>query len=75
MEAAKGNLHVNVGFYGGAIPGNIDDLDELLGSGVFENKAFLTHSASTNLERHRSEFMWKAPPHLEEAWSEAACSS
>ncbi|MEZ4791190.1 MAG: allantoinase AllB [Flavobacteriales bacterium] len=44
LEAAKGKLHVNVGFYGGVIPGNIDDLDELLRSGVFGIKAFLTHS-------------------------------
>jgi len=44
LEAAKGKLHVNVGFYGGVVPGNIDDLDELLQSGVFGIKAFLTHS-------------------------------
>lgn len=44
LEAAKGKLHVNVGFYGGVIPRNIDDLDELLKSGVFGIKAFLTHS-------------------------------
>ncbi|MCB9178250.1 MAG: amidohydrolase family protein [Flavobacteriales bacterium] len=44
LEAAKGKLHVNVGFYGGVVPGNIDDLDELLRSGVFGIKAFLTHS-------------------------------
>jgi allantoinase len=44
LDAAKGKLHVNVGFYGGVIPTNIDDLDELLKSGVFGIKAFLTHS-------------------------------
>ncbi len=44
LEAAKGKLHVNVGFYGGVIPGNIDDLDGLLNAGVFGIKAFLTHS-------------------------------
>jgi allantoinase len=44
LEAAKGKLHVNVGFYGGVIPGNIDDLDALLSAGVFGIKAFLTHS-------------------------------
>mgnify|MGYP002369517156 CR=1 FL=1 len=27
LDAAKGKLHVNVGFYGGVIPDNIDDLD------------------------------------------------
>jgi len=44
LEAAKGKLHVNCGFYGGVIPGNINDLDELLNAGVFGIKAFLTHS-------------------------------
>lgn len=44
LEAAKGKLHVNVGFYGGVIPSNIDDLDGLLRAGVFGIKAFLTHS-------------------------------
>lgn len=44
LDAAKGKLHVNVGFYGGVIPGNIDDLDGLLNAGVFGIKAFLTHS-------------------------------
>lgn len=44
LEAAKGKLHVNVGFYGGVIPNNIDDLDGLLNAGVFGIKAFLTHS-------------------------------
>ncbi len=44
LEAAKGKLHVNCGFYGGVIPSNIDDLDELLNAGVFGIKAFLTHS-------------------------------
>lgn len=44
LEGAKGKLHVNVGFYGGVVPGNIDDLDDLLNAGVFGIKAFLTHS-------------------------------
>ncbi|MEO8590356.1 MAG: amidohydrolase family protein, partial [Flavobacteriales bacterium] len=44
LEAAKGKLHVNVGFYGGVIPGNTNDLDGLLNAGVFGIKAFLTHS-------------------------------
>lgn len=44
LDAAKGKLHVTVGFYGGVIPGNIDDLDGLLSAGVFGIKAFLTHS-------------------------------
>ncbi|MBL7954024.1 MAG: allantoinase AllB [Flavobacteriales bacterium] len=44
LDAAKGKLHVNVGFYGGVVPSNINDLDGLLNAGVFGIKAFLTHS-------------------------------
>lgn len=44
LDAAKGKLHVNCGFYGGVIPTNINDLDALLNAGVFGIKAFLTHS-------------------------------
>lgn len=44
LDAAKGKLHVNCGFYGGVIPSNIGDLGDLLNAGVFGIKAFLTHS-------------------------------
>lgn len=44
LEAAKGKLHVNVGLYGGVVPSNTNDLNELLSAGVFGIKAFLTHS-------------------------------
>ena len=44
LEATKGKLHVNCGFYGGVIPDKIGDLDGLLDAGVFGIKAFLTHS-------------------------------
>jgi len=43
-EAAAGKLHVNVGFYGGLVPGNQDHLEELIGAGVLGMKCFLTHS-------------------------------
>ncbi len=44
LAAAENKLNVNVGFWGGVIPGNENDLDELLQSGVLGLKAFLTHS-------------------------------
>lgn len=44
LAATKDKLHVNCGFWGGIVPDNINDLDELLESGVFGIKAFLTHS-------------------------------
>jgi allantoinase len=44
LDASKNKLNVNVGFWGGVVPGNENELDELLKSGVLGLKAFLTHS-------------------------------
>lgn len=44
LKATEGKLHVNCGFWGGIVPDNIEDLDELISSGVLGIKAFLTHS-------------------------------
>ncbi len=44
LNAAKNHVHVNVGFWGGVVPGNELQLDELLKSGVMGLKAFMTHS-------------------------------
>ena len=42
--AAQGNCFVDMGFWGGAIPGNKSDLAPLHGSGVFGFKCFLADS-------------------------------
>ena len=42
--AAAGQCWVDVGFYGGLVPGNFGALPALLDAGVFGLKAFLTHS-------------------------------
>ena len=44
LQASKNKLHVNVGFYGGLIPGNQNDLEGLMQAGVLGIKCFLTHS-------------------------------
>ena len=44
LEASKGKLNVNVGFYAGLIPGNTADLEPLMQAGVVGVKCFLTHS-------------------------------
>jgi allantoinase len=44
LEATKGKLHVNCGFYGGLVPGNQDEIEGLIAAGVLGIKAFLTHS-------------------------------
>jgi len=43
-EAAAGKLHVDAGFWGGAVPGNAADLPALHAAGVFGFKAFLADS-------------------------------
>ncbi|MFD4790270.1 allantoinase AllB [Streptomyces sp. NPDC058459] len=42
--AAEGRTHVDVGFWGGALPGNVEDLRPLHEAGVFGFKAFLSPS-------------------------------
>jgi allantoinase len=42
--AADGRVHVDVGFWGGAVPGNAGDLRALQVAGVFGFKAFLVDS-------------------------------
>src|SRR6476646_7595132 len=43
-KAADGETWVDVGFWGGAVPGNLADLRPLHDSGVFGFKCFLLHS-------------------------------
>lgn len=44
LEESKSKTHVNIGFYGGLIPGNLNDLEGLVQAGVLGIKCFLTHS-------------------------------
>ena len=44
QKASKGKLHVNCGFYGGIIPTNKKDIEDLIKAGVFGIKGFLSHS-------------------------------
>ena len=43
-RAADGQVFVDVGFWGGVVPGNIADLEPLVAEGVFGFKCFLVHS-------------------------------
>ncbi|QGK72228.1 allantoinase AllB [Allosaccharopolyspora coralli] len=43
-KTAREKVHVDVGFWGGAISGNLDSLRELHDDGVFGFKCFLLHS-------------------------------
>ena len=42
--ATTGQLHTNVGFWGGVVPGNAAEIEPLIAAGVLGFKAFLTHS-------------------------------
>lgn len=44
QAAAHRGIHVDVGLWGGIVPGNLDDLGALVDGGVFGAKCFLTHS-------------------------------
>ena len=44
LDEAANKLVVNVGFWGGVVPDNLNDIEALLKHGVFGIKAFLTHS-------------------------------
>ncbi|WP_328993244.1 allantoinase AllB [Kribbella sp. NBC_01245] len=43
-KTARGQAYVDVGFWGGAIPGNVASLEPLHDAGVFGFKCFLLHS-------------------------------
>jgi allantoinase len=43
-RAAEGQVFVDVGFWGGVVPGNEADLEPLVAEGVFGFKCFLVHS-------------------------------
>jgi allantoinase len=44
QAATQGQLHTNVGFWGGIVPGNAAEVGPLIAAGVLGFKAFLTHS-------------------------------
>jgi len=50
QEVAKGNCHVDVRFWAGVVPDNLDDLEPLAGAGVVGFKCFLADSGNPNFE-------------------------
>ena len=44
ITSARNNIHVNCGFWGGLVPTNLNEVEDLLKAGVFGIKAFLIHS-------------------------------
>jgi len=65
LAATHGKLHVDVGFWGGVVPGNTDELSKLWDAGVVGFKCFLIHSGV-------DEFPSVNECHLREAMPELA---
>ncbi len=64
-NTAYDKVHVDVGFWGGAVPGNVEDLRPLHDAGVFGFKCFLLHSGV-------EEFPQLSPAELEAAMGRIA---
>lgn len=62
LSASNGKLHTNVGFWGGVIPGNTDEIEPLIQKGVLGFKAFLTHSGIDDFPNTTEEDLQKAMP-------------
>jgi allantoinase len=66
-SAAAGQLHVDVGFWGGVIPGNAGELAELAAGGALGCKAFLVHSGIEEFPRATEADLRAAMPVLRDA--------
>ncbi len=62
MLAAQNKLHTNVGFWGGLIPGNENEIELLIQKGVLGFKAFLTHSGIDDFPNATEEELRMAMP-------------
>jgi allantoinase len=51
QQAAMGNCEVDVAFWGGVVPDNLDDIADLAAAGVRGFKCFLTDSGNPNFPR------------------------
>jgi allantoinase len=67
LDAAKGQLHVDVGFWGGVIPGNEEDLAPLARAGVLGAKAFLCHSGIDDFPKATESVLRDAMPRMADA--------
>jgi allantoinase len=62
--AARGRCHVDVGFWGGAVPGNNAVLGDLLESGVFGFKSFMVNSGVPEYDWMQPHDLRRAAPEL-----------
>ncbi len=64
LEAAKNKCQVDVGFWGGVVPGNTSELASLLAAGVVGFKCFLIHSGVDEFPNVSEEDLRIALPEL-----------
>lgn len=62
LAAAAGKLHTDIGFWGGIIPGNENEIEPLIEKGVLGFKAFLTHSGIDEFPNATEADLRKAMP-------------
>ncbi|HEY3102939.1 MAG TPA: allantoinase AllB [Pyrinomonadaceae bacterium] len=64
LEAARDKLHVDVGFWGGVVPGNTGELAKLWEAGVVGFKCFLIHSGVEDFPNVTEKDLREAMPEL-----------
>src|SRR5712691_10476117 len=64
LEAARGQCHVDVGFWGGVVPGNTSELAPLWQAGVVGFKCFLVHSGVDEFPNVSEQDLRQAMPEL-----------
>ncbi|MCZ7678178.1 MAG: amidohydrolase family protein [Sandaracinaceae bacterium] len=67
LRSAEGELHVDVGFWGGVVPGNAAELAALARAGVLGAKAFLCHSGIDDFPRATDAVLREAMPVMRDA--------
>jgi len=64
LAAGRGKLHVDVGFWGGVVPGNTSELAKLWDAGVVGFKCFLIHSGVDEFPNVTESDLHEAMPEL-----------
>ncbi len=64
LKAAEGQCAVDVGFWGGVVPGNLDELGRMAEAGVLGFKCFLVHSGVEEFPNVTEEDLRRAMPLL-----------
>jgi allantoinase len=64
LDTARGQCYVDVGFWGGVVPGNSGELSSLLNEGVVGFKCFLIHSGVDEFPNVTEDDLREALPHL-----------